>query len=51
MRLIIERNSDKLPAWTGNYVAAKINQLNLTAENPFVRACLPDLRHWVCTNS
>lgn len=36
MRLIIEPDYTQLSAWAGNYVAAKINQANPTAEKPFV---------------
>ncbi|MDD2437957.1 MAG: glucosamine-6-phosphate deaminase [Massilibacteroides sp.] len=36
MRVIIEPDYARLSAWAGNYVAAKINRANPTAERPFV---------------
>ena len=39
MRLIIEENYDLLSEWAGNYVAARINEANPTAEKPFVLGC------------
>lgn len=36
MRLIIEPDYDQLSKWAANYVAAKINQAQPTAEKPFV---------------
>ncbi|MDD4514009.1 glucosamine-6-phosphate deaminase [Massilibacteroides sp.] len=36
MRLIIEPDYGQISAWAGNYVAAKINKANPTAEKPFV---------------
>ena len=36
MRLIIEPNYDLMSQWAANYVAAKINAANPTAEKPFV---------------
>lgn len=39
MRLIIEENYDILSEWAGNYVAARINEANPTAEKPFVLGC------------
>lgn len=39
MRLVIEPNYDSLSRWAGNYVAARINAANPTAEHPFVLGC------------
>ena len=39
MRLIIEENYKQLSEWAGNYVAARINAANPTAEHPFVLGC------------
>ena len=39
MRLIIEKNNDEVSRWAGNYVAARINAANPTAEHPFVLGC------------
>ncbi len=39
MRLIIEKDYDKMSAWAANYVASRINQANPTAEHPFVLGC------------
>ena len=36
MRLVIEPNYADLSRWAGNYVAARINAANPTAEHPFV---------------
>lgn len=36
MRLIIQPNYDNLSQWAANYVVAKINKANPTAEKPFV---------------
>ncbi len=36
MRLVIEPNYSDLSRWAGNYVAARINAANPTAEHPFV---------------
>ena len=36
MRLIIEPNYEQLSKWAANYVAAKINAAQPTAEKPFV---------------
>ena len=38
MRLVIEPNYDSLPLGR-NYVAARINAANPTAEHPFVLGC------------
>lgn len=35
MRLIIQPNSEQIAQWTANYIAAKINKANPTAEKPF----------------
>ncbi len=39
MRLIIEKNYDEVSRWAANYVAARINEANPTAEHPFVLGC------------
>ena len=39
MRLIIEENYDLVSEWAGNYVAARINEANPTADKPFVLGC------------
>lgn len=39
MRLIIEPNYEQVSEWAANYVAAKINASNATAEKPFVLGC------------
>lgn len=39
MRLIIEPDYDKVSQWAANYVAARINESNATAEHPFVLGC------------
>ncbi len=39
MRLIIENNYDEVSRWAANYVAARINAANPTAEKPFVLGC------------
>lgn len=39
MRLIIEKNYDEVSRWAANYVAARINEANPTAERPFVLGC------------
>ncbi|MCM1066139.1 MAG: glucosamine-6-phosphate deaminase [Muribaculaceae bacterium] len=39
MRLVIEPDYDALSRWAGNYVAARINEANPTAEHPFVLGC------------
>ena len=39
MRLIIEKNYDEMSQWAANYVAARINEANPTAEHPFVLGC------------
>lgn len=39
MRLIIEPDYQALSTWAGNYVAARINAANPTAEKPFVLGC------------
>ena len=36
MRLVIEPNYSDLSRWAGNYVAARINAANPTADKPFV---------------
>ncbi|MFA6701737.1 MAG: glucosamine-6-phosphate deaminase [Dysgonamonadaceae bacterium] len=35
MRLIIQPNSEQIAQWSANYIAAKINKANPTAENPY----------------
>ncbi|MDR0332633.1 MAG: glucosamine-6-phosphate deaminase [Dysgonamonadaceae bacterium] len=35
MRLIIQPNSEKMAQWAANYIVAKINKANPTAEKPF----------------
>lgn len=39
MRLIIQENYDKMSQWAAEYVAARINAANPTAEKPFVLGC------------
>ena len=39
MRVIIEPDYEQLSRWAGNYVAARINAANPTAEHPFVLGC------------
>ncbi len=39
MRLVIEPDYSALSRWAGNYVAARINEANPTAEHPFVLGC------------
>lgn len=39
MRLIIENDYDQVSRWAANYVAARINEANPTAEHPFVLGC------------
>lgn len=39
MRLIIEKDYDKMSQWAAEYVAARINAANPTAEHPFVLGC------------
>lgn len=39
MRLIIQPDYDRLSRWAANYVAARINEKNPTADNPFVLGC------------
>src|SRR5690554_5175175 len=36
MRLIIQPDANQMAQWAANYIAAKINSAELTAENPFV---------------
>ncbi len=36
MRLIIQPDADQMAQWAANYIAAKINNANPTAEKPFV---------------
>ncbi len=39
MRVIIEKDYDKMSQWAAEYVAARINEANPTAEHPFVLGC------------
>lgn len=39
MRVIIEQDYDKMSRWAAEYVAARINEANPTAEHPFVLGC------------
>ncbi len=39
MRLIIEPTYNEVSRWAANYVAARINEANPTAEHPFVLGC------------
>ncbi len=39
MRLIIQPDYEQLSLWAANYVAARINEFNPTAERPFVLGC------------
>lgn len=39
MRLIIQQDYDKMSQWAAEYVAARINQAQPTAEKPFVLGC------------
>lgn len=39
MRLIIEPSYNEVSRWAANYVAARINEANPTAEHPFVLGC------------
>ncbi len=39
MRLIIEKNYDEVSRWAANYVAARIDEANPTADKPFVLGC------------
>ncbi len=36
MQLIIKKNYEEIGKWTADYIAAKINAFNPTAEKPFV---------------
>ena len=39
MRLIIEKDYSDVSRWAANYVAARINEANPTAEHPFILGC------------
>ena len=39
MRLVIEESYDAMSKWAADYVAARINEANPTAEHPFVLGC------------
>lgn len=39
MRLIIEKDYTDVSRWAANYVAARINKANPTAEHPFILGC------------
>lgn len=39
MRVIIEQDYDKMSKWAAEYVAARINEANPTADHPFVLGC------------
>lgn len=49
MRLVIEPNYSDLSRWAGNYVAARINAANPTADNPLCWAFPPAAHLWACT--